>query len=623
VTPLASPGAGRLQTADGPLGSDAITYSYDELGRLIGRSINGVSQSASYDTLGRLSGETNVLGAFSYGYDGVTDRVLNVAYPNGESTTYSYFGNSGDHRLQQILNRLRGGATLSRFQYDYDANGVITSWTQQTDTNPVKVYSLDHDPTDQLLAATLSTASPPVILKRYRYAYDKTGNRIAEQVDDALTGASYNNLNALTALQAGGALNVRGTLNKPAMVSIQGKPATVDAANDFQGRAQIGPGTTSVTVAATDYNGNTRTNTYQATATGGGGTLSYDANGNLTSDGVRTFEWDGANRLTAVSQGTHRSEFSYDGWGHRVRLVEKDNESVTADRRFLWCGMSICEERDGTGASVVRSFFGLGVHESGAGYFYAMDHLGSVRELTDANGTIRVRYDYDPYGRATKVVGDKDSAFTYAGLLAHGPSGLSLAFLRAYDPVLGRWISQDPIGFGGGLNLYAYVHGNPVNAIDPLGLNAQLAPIPPTEGYREWYPVLIRGGVGATAGGGWLAAGGALLVAIIVVVAVQQVTGPVPPNGQPTPAPAPPPGPSGLQPAPPPRDPITTTTTTTSNATKPDLRQFEEAVRRIEKRCCKILTPDQRRQLHDEITKQGLTLEEIVEIGVSWFCPGR
>ena len=173
--------------------------------------------------------------------------------------------------------------------------------------------------------------------------------------------------------------------------------------------------------------------------------FTYDANGNLTSDGTRTFEWDAVDRLIAVVQGSNRSEFNYDGADHRVRIVEKVSGNVTSDRRFIWCGMEICEERDAGGGTVTRRFYGRGTEEGAAKYFYTRDHLGSIREMTDAAGVLRARYDYDPFGRASKVTGDKDALFTFTGHYSHGASGLLLTAYRAYDPVVSVkwWKSTD------------------------------------------------------------------------------------------------------------------------------------------------------------------------------------
>jgi len=85
-----------------------------------------------------------------------------------------------------------------------------------------------YDNADQLTAAILKTTdAPPAILKRYYYSYDSAGNRTAEQIDDAVTGASYNNMNQLVTQQAGGALVFKGTVSEPASVTVGGQPATV------------------------------------------------------------------------------------------------------------------------------------------------------------------------------------------------------------------------------------------------------------------------------------------------------------------------------------------------------------------------------------------------------------
>ena len=129
--------------------------------------------------------------------------------------------------------------------------------------------------------------------------------------------------------------------------------------------------------------------------------------------------------------------------------------------------------------SLLKRYFGEGVQDAGISYFYTRDHLGSVRELTDAFDAVRARYDYDPWGRRTKVSGDKDADFGYTGHYQHTPSGLTLAPMRAYDPGFGRWISEDPAGLAGGVARFAYVDNRPILQLDPQGEFPILLPLLP------------------------------------------------------------------------------------------------------------------------------------------------
>lgn len=110
---------------------------------------------------------------------------------------------------------------------------------------------------------------------------------------------------------------------------------------------------------------------------------SYDLNGNMTSDGTRTFEWDAENRLVAVviTATGHRSEFGYDGMGRRVVIRELDPDSsqnlqVTSEKKYLWAGLEIAQERSADGGTVVRQFYAQGfVDADGTVLFYNRDHL--------------------------------------------------------------------------------------------------------------------------------------------------------------------------------------------------------------------------------------------------------
>lgn len=194
-----------------------------------------------------------------------------------------------------------------------------------------------------------------------------------------------------------------------------------------------------------------------------------DANGNLTADGSRTFEWDARNQLVAVNVGTHRSEFSYDGEQRRVQIVEKEGGVTQSDTKVVWCDEQICEERAADGTTVTRRAFGVGEQVAGSARFFAADHLGSVTEVADASATLLGRYAFDPWGRRTLTAGSDVTSEGFTGHRWQASGSILLTQYRAYDSELGRWLSEDPIA-ADGPNLYAYVSGNPVLWADPDGL---------------------------------------------------------------------------------------------------------------------------------------------------------
>ena len=473
--PVGVLGAGKVQTVDGPLGNDTITYNYDELGHVNGRQIgsSGNAETYAFDSLGRLAQITNPLGDFTYAYDGVKGRPLSVTYPNGQQTAYAYFDNTGDRRLQEIWNKKPDGSMLSKFDYTYNAVGNILTWQQQAGSSAAQVYQLGYDGADQLTSAILQSTDPtPVILKRYYYGYDPAGNRTAAQNDDAVTASTYNNMNQLVSQAAGGALTFKGTVSEPATVTVGGRPATVTADNHFTGAAVVPSGTGQVAVAARDMAGNLRTNTYQVSESGVGASYTYDANGNLTSDGTRNFAWDARNQLSAITAGTSRTEFSYDGLQRRVRIIEKQNGVVQSDTRVLWCEWQICEERASDGVTVLRRAYGRGEQVAGVGRFFAVDHLHSVTGVADGSGSPLAAYAFDPWGQRTLTAGTDVTSVGFTGHRWQANGGLWLSVYRAYDAGAARWLSEDPIGVSGGPNLYNYVRDNPIGYRDELGRQA-------------------------------------------------------------------------------------------------------------------------------------------------------
>jgi len=112
-------------------------------------------------------------------------------------------------------------------------------------------------------------------------------------------------------------------------------------------------------------------------------------------------------------------------------------------------------------------------------YYYVKDHLGSVQAIVDASGSVVESYQYDAWGNVlgvydssgvchpASVVGNR---YTWQGRELSWKTGLYYFRARWYDPVTGRWLSNDPIGISGGLNQYVFCDNNPENFMDPLGL---------------------------------------------------------------------------------------------------------------------------------------------------------
>ncbi len=302
------------------------------------------------------------------------------------------------------------------------------------------MLELQYDPVDQLVGSLVhSNGIAGALSRRYLYAYDPAGNRTSEQIDMGVTAANFNNLNQLTSTVGGGPIRFAGHINETGTVTVAGSPATMGIqGTSFVAYVQAALGTNVISVLATDSSNNKTTNKYQIVVTNGSTakTLAFDLNGNqismVTATSTKTYEWDAADRLSAINIGVNRSEFSYDGMSRRVRILEKTNGVVQSDKRFLWCGLEPCEERDSTGASITKRFLGQAEQIAGTNYLFTRDHLGSIREISDGPGTVQGRYDYDPSGRRTKLQGYIEPDFALTGQYYHYLGGLVLAPYRAF-----------------------------------------------------------------------------------------------------------------------------------------------------------------------------------------------
>ncbi len=211
--------------------------------------------------------------------------------------------------------------------------------------------------------------------------------------------------------------------------------------------------------------------------------FSYDSNGNLVekrgqgaiSSNVTTYSWDKQNRLTGITQtgqpnanpnpilGNNASDhitatFSYDQFGRRTNKAININGTAN-DVSYVYDGDQAVGETSSTANT--SQLTGLAIDEHIARYtgqeqlVYLTDALGSIIAQTKADGSFQNKYGYSPYGQVAKDTDDKQNPHQYTGR-ENDNTGLLFYRARYYMPSCGRFISEDPVGLNGGINLYSY-----------------------------------------------------------------------------------------------------------------------------------------------------------------------
>jgi RHS repeat-associated protein len=217
-------------------------------------------------------------------------------------------------------------------------------------------------------------------------------------------------------------------------------------------------------------------------------TLNHDANGNRVAESTtgltRTFDHDARGTLRAVTVGGTQVKYTVDGLARRIARAE--NGTTTAQWLYR-DALRIAAELDGQGALRWRFVYASGRHvpdaaidAGGVMYRIVTDQVGSLRLVVRASdGAVMQRMRRDAWGNVEEDFVEAGFArvpFGFAGGLVEQVTGLVLSVhtnsgAREYDPVVGRWVEKDPIGFEGGTTgLYEYVGNGPVGRVDPSGL---------------------------------------------------------------------------------------------------------------------------------------------------------
>jgi RHS repeat-associated protein len=166
---------------------------------------------------------------------------------------------------------------------------------------------------------------------------------------------------------------------------------------------------------------------------------------------------------------------------------------------YLYDGPDVIEELDNSG-NVLARYNQIGVDEplselrSGTTSYYEQDGLGSVTSLSNSAGALANTYSYDSYGKLSASTGTVTNPFQYTGREFDPETGLYYNRARYYDES-GRFLSEDPLGFGGGADFYIYAENSPANYRDPFGLQALPKPSPGPQPVPPPGPILVPPGV--------------------------------------------------------------------------------------------------------------------------------
>lgn len=467
---------GNLTSTNLPNGVN-ITYGYDDLDRQISQGYSGSYGTASvsltldgngnieqvqetiggqthtttmsYDDWDRLESKTDRYNNnFQFGYDDNGNRKAFKDH-NNQLTTYQYdkvnrlttLGNPStgtfswtynaagipeqlqypngseanysydDANRISLIDNKQFGVTVTSHEYQYDQNGNRAQLTE-SNINSSEITTYAYDDADRLAQVNY----PNTI---HSYTLDKVGNRDQEIIDDPIDGINtitydYNQRDQLTSVTDTDGLNI-------------------------------------------SYN--------------------YDNAGNQTEkieNGVTTdFSYTPRQRVQTITiGGAPPIEYQYDHTGQRVNIQTNGTE-----KRHLYDGLSLIAETNTIGNTIARYHYGqshqVAETRNNQSAFYLTDSLGTTTAITNQDGSIQNRMDYDVWGNLKQESAASDSPFGFTGYQKDDDTGLYYANARFYDSMTARFLREDP--FGGdpsmppSLHRYLYAYANPTVYIDPDG----------------------------------------------------------------------------------------------------------------------------------------------------------
>ena len=473
---------------------------YDDVGQ-VRQLTNSRNQNIhlGYDVAGRVvavdfptTGNQHIY--YFYNTDNTLQYVFDSAggtsftyTPGGQvaSVVYNYTGLTNPQELDYVYNPdgsrqsvtwKNGNTVVGTWQYHYNAAGLlnqvtspwneVTGWgydgetklTSQTNSNNTALY-IDYNQQRGWPTALTYTKSG-VNFARYSLTYDNAANTVGNltgvsELDGSSAGYGYDGLYRLTSDSRTGTA-----------------PASHSYRYDLAGNATLVNGTAFV------YDAANKLTSY------GGAPVTSDADGDVTAigtgiSGLGIFSWDELGHLTGqtVNNLGGGIGYVYDAFGHRVYAygfyrptptfyiydgdlllgeVQQINGSSNVSAAYTWGAAGLVSER---------------LVQTNTSLWYAFGPQGETRQLTNASGVLVDSYVYSAYGTPL-MQGTDVNPFQYGGQTGYytdNANGIILCGARWYDPWIGRWLSRDPIGYGGGANLFGYCVSNPIGWVDPDG----------------------------------------------------------------------------------------------------------------------------------------------------------
>ena len=478
-----------IQTSD--RNGREIGYTYDPLNR--NTAENWLDEAGNsirtfefkYDAASQLTSASDPDSSYSYTYDGVgrVTSVDNAGTSGVPNVVFDYTYDPVDNQTQ--VNDSIEGVDKGVETFAYDELNRVTSITQSGNGVADKRVDMSYDAASQMRSTTrYSDNEATELVADTNYTYDDA-SRITEIVHQhnsetlAEFGLVYDNGDRITSFT---------TPDGVSEYSYDNNDQLTGASHDYQDNENY----------SYDDNGN-RTNDGYVTGdnnqltSDGTYNYEYDNEGNrvkkteIATGEVTEYEWDYRNRLVDVettnSDGNviANSDYTYDVFDNRIgKSVDADGSGAGSAivERYVLDGDHIALTFDGSGNMTERFLHGLQIdsvlaqENAGGEVLWALaDNQGSARILLDNQGNVVNEISYDAFGNITLETNDNvNFRGLYTGRESDSETGLNYNRGRYYDPITGRFISIDPIGFAAGdSNLYRYVGNNPLFYIDPSG----------------------------------------------------------------------------------------------------------------------------------------------------------